>query len=74
MLQVVQLSLAFTTVYQLGLEEVGSVVEIWDLVTSSIIQGIINGAVNDARALDIRQGLVNVDKFMERISQLKLLD
>ena len=38
------------------------------------IQGSINGAVNDARALDIRRGLVNVDRFMERVSLLKLND
>ena len=49
---VVDLSLAYSTVYHLGLD-----------------QGGITAAVNTARSVDIRQGLVNIDTFIHFIQQ-----
>lgn len=49
---VVQLALAYSTVYQLGLD-----------------QGIITGAVNYSRSLDLRQGLVNIEKFVAYLNR-----
>ena len=48
--EVVDLSLAYSTVYHLGLD-----------------QGGITAALNVARSVDIRQGLVNIDAFVHEI-------
>ena len=50
--EVVDLSLAYSTVYHLGLD-----------------QGGITAAVNTARSMDIRQGLVNIDNFIHCIEE-----
>ena len=49
--EVVNLSLAYSTVYHLGFD-----------------QGLITGAINNARSMDIRHGLVNVDRFIQYIT------
>jgi len=49
---VVQLALAYSTVYQLGLD-----------------QGIITAAVNYSRSLDLRRGLVNIEKFVAYLNR-----
>ena len=53
--EVVDLSLAFSTVYHLGLD-----------------QGGITGAVNTARSVDIRKGLVNIDTFIHCIEHYEI--
>ena len=50
--EVVNLSLAYSTVYHLGFD-----------------QGLIISAINNARSMDIRHGLVNIDKFTQYVTE-----
>ena len=50
--EVVNLALAYSTVYHLGFD-----------------QGLITSAINNARSMDIKHGLVNVDKFIQFITE-----
>ena len=89
----VQLALAYSTVYQLGLDQVCTHSQgkiffhtaqsvsacllpdhctlIFPDVTVplSCLQGIITGAVNYSRSLDLKRGLVNIEKFVSYLNR-----